>query len=55
MVAYTKNRNFVRFPGVAMQRFRPYPLGLEYHMPYVWAMGVTELVYLETIIYSDGI
>jgi hypothetical protein len=55
MLAYTKDRRFVRYPLVPLQR-----TPLEYRsiyliMTYFGRLGVIEFVYPETILYADGI
>lgn len=53
IVAYTKDQRFVRFPLTALQRETPYYQGIAYISPYLWGMGGVEVVYTETISYTD--
>lgn len=55
MVAYTNAENYVRFPMVPVRRETAYYQGLRFIAPYLWAFGVLEVVYPETIRYADGI
>ena len=55
MIAYTKDVTRVRFPMVPVRRETAYYKGIRYTMPYVWAFGVMEFVYPETVQYADGI
>lgn len=55
MVAYTNEENRVRFPMVPIRRETPYYQGIRYTAPYLWAFGVMEFVYPETVQYADGI
>lgn len=55
MVAYTKDRQYVRFPMVPLQR-TPVQFMSIYHMStYYCRLGVVEVVYPETIAYRDGL
>jgi hypothetical protein len=55
MIAYTNDEQRVRFPMVPIRRETPYYLGINFHAPYVWALGEVEFVYPETLQYRDGI
>jgi hypothetical protein len=55
MVAYTNDLNRVRFPMVPVRRETPYYQGIRFSAPYLWAFGVVEFVYPETVGYADGI
>lgn len=55
MVAYTNDESRVRFPMVPVRRETSYYQGIRYTAPYIWAFGVMELVYPETLGYGDGI
>ncbi len=55
MVAYTKARNYVRFPMTMLQR-TPVQYDAIYHKSsYYCRLGVTEVVYPETFAYRDGL
>lgn len=55
MVAYNKDKRFVRFPMTQLQR-TPVQYDAIYHkMSYYCRLGVTEVVYPETFAYRDGI
>lgn len=55
MVAYTNEEDRVRFPMVPIRRETAYYKGIRFTAPYLWAMGVMEFVYPETVQYADGI
>lgn len=55
MIAYTNEENRVRFPMVPIRRETAYYKGIRFTMPYLWAFGVMEFVYPETVQYADGI
>lgn len=55
MVAYTNEENRVRYPMVPIRRETAYYQGIRFIAPYIWAFGVLELPYPETIQYADGI
>lgn len=55
MVAYTKQEDLVRFPMVPLQRTPLEYRGIHQLTTYYGRLGVVELVYPETIAYSDGI
>lgn len=55
MVAYTNDEDKVRFPMVPIRRETAYFQGIKFFAPYLWAFGVLEVVYPETIRYADGI
>lgn len=55
MVAYTNEEDRVRFPMVPVRRETAYYKGIRYTAPYLWAMGVMEFVYPETVQYADGL
>lgn len=55
MVAYTNDENRVRYPMVPIRRETAYYQGIHYTAPYIWAFGVMEFVYPETVQYADGI
>jgi len=55
MVAYNKNKRFVRFPMTPLQR-TPVQFDSIYHKStYFCRLGVVEVVYPETIVYRDGL
>lgn len=55
MVAYTNEEDRVRFPMVPIRRETAYYQGIRFIAPYLWAFGVMEFVYPETVQYADGI
>lgn len=55
MVAYTNEENRVRYPMVPVRRETAYYQGIRFIAPYIWALGVMEFPYPETIQYADGI
>lgn len=55
MVAYTKNRQFVRYPLVPLQHTPVEYRGLYQITTYYAALGEVEFVYPETVAYADGI
>lgn len=55
MVAYTNEEDRVRFPMVPIRRETAYYKGIRFTAPYIWAFGVLEIVYTETVRYADGI
>jgi hypothetical protein len=55
MVVYTNSEDRVRFPMVPIRRETAYYEGIRFIAPYLWAFGVMEVVYPETIRYADGI
>jgi len=55
MVAYTKEKNYVRFPMVPLQRTALQFHGLYQAVTYYGKLGVVEVVYPETLAYGDGI
>ncbi len=55
MVAYTNEEDRVRFPMVPIRRETAYYQGIRFTAPYLWAFGVMEFVYPETLQYADGI
>lgn len=55
MVAYTNDLSRVRFPMVPIRRETAYYQGIRFTAPYLWAFGVMEFVYPETVGYADGI
>lgn len=55
MVAYTNDESRVRFPMVPVRRETAYYQGIRFIAPYIWAFGVMEFVYPETVQYADGI
>jgi hypothetical protein len=55
MIAYTKRKDYVRFPKTAIQR-TPIQFDSIYHKSTFYCrLGVTEVVYPETFAYRDGI
>ncbi len=54
-VAYTNDESRVRFPMVPIRRETAYYQGIRFIAPYLWAFGVVEMVYPETVRYLDGI
>ncbi|ABX15511.1 DUF2184 domain-containing protein [Burkholderia multivorans] len=55
MVAYTKDKNRVRFPLVPLQRTPLEYRDLRQLVTYFGRLGVVEVVYPETIAYRDGV
>lgn len=55
MVAYTNSEDRVRFPMVPIRRETAYYQSIRFTAPYLWAFGIMEFVYPETIQYADGI
>lgn len=55
MLAYTNEENRVRYPMVPIRRETAYYQGIRFIAPYIWAFGVLELPYAETLQYADGI
>lgn len=55
MLAYTNAEDRVRFPMVPIRRETAYYHGIRFVAPYIWAYGVMEVVYSETLQYADGI
>ena len=55
MVAYTNDESRVRFPMVPIRRETAYYQGIQFIAPYIWAFGVMEFPYQETVGYGDGI
>lgn len=55
MLAYTNAENRVRYPMVPIRRETAYYQGIRFAAPYIWALGVMEFVYPETLQYADGI
>lgn len=55
MVAYTKQRNFVRFPLVPLQHTPVEYRNLYQLTTYYAALGEVEFVYPETVAYADGL
>lgn len=55
MVAYTKRKNWVRFPMVPLQHTPVEYRGLYQLTTYYAALGEVEFVYPETVAYGDGI
>lgn len=55
MVAYTKDKNRVRFPMVPLQRTPLEYRGIHQLTTYFGRLGVVEIVYSETIMYADSI
>jgi hypothetical protein len=55
MVAYTNEEDRVRFPMVPIRRETAYYRGIRFAAPYIWAFGVMEFPYPETVRYADGI
>lgn len=55
MVVYTNDEMRVRFPMVPIRRETAYYQGIRYSAPYLWAFGVMEFPYPETLQYADGI
>jgi hypothetical protein len=55
MIAYTNAEDRVRYPLVPIRRETAYYMGIRFTAPYLWAMGVMEFVYPETVQYADGI
>jgi len=55
MVAYTKAKNFVRFPMTMLQRTPVQYDAIFHKSSYYCRLGVTEVVYPETLAYRDGL
>jgi hypothetical protein len=55
MMCYTNEEMRVRFPMVPIRRETAYYSGIRFIAPYIWAFGVTEFPYPETLQYADGI
>jgi hypothetical protein len=55
MCAYTNAVDRVRFPMVPIRRETAYYMGIRFTAPYLWALGVMEFVYPETVQYAYGI
>lgn len=55
MLAYTNEENRVRYPMVPIRRETAYYQGIRFIAPYIWAFGVMEFPYPETLQYADGI
>ncbi len=55
MLAYTNEETRVRFPMVPVRRETAYYQGIRFIAPYLWAFGVMEFPYPETLQYADGI
>lgn len=55
MVAYTKSRQYVRFPLVPLQHTPVEFRGLYQMTTYYAALGEVEFVYPETVAYADGV
>lgn len=55
MVAYTKRKNWVRFPMVPLQHTPVEYRGLYQLTTYYAALGEVEFVYPETVAYADGL
>ena len=55
MVAYTKRKNFVRYPMTQLQRTPIQYDSIFHKSTYYCRLGVTEVVYPETFAYRDGL
>lgn len=55
MIAWTKDKDFIRFPLVPMQRTPVENRSIWQIVTYYAKLGVTEVVYPETVQYADGI
>lgn len=55
MVLYTKDRQYVRFPMVPLQRTPVQFIAIYHNTTYYCRLGVVEVVYPETIAYRDGL
>jgi hypothetical protein len=55
MTVYTNEEVRVRYPMVPIRRETAYYKGIRYTAPYLWALGVMEFPYSETVLYADGI
>lgn len=55
MVAYTKDKQYVRFPMVPLQHTELERRGLWQATTYYGALGEVEFVYPETVAYADGV
>jgi hypothetical protein len=55
MAIYTNEEVRVRYPMVPIRRETAYYKGIRYTAPYLWALGVMEFPYPETVQYADGI
>ncbi len=54
-IAYTKNKQFVRFPMVPLQRTPLEHRGIHQVTTYFGTLGEVEFVYPETVTYADGL
>lgn len=54
-ITYTKNKQFVRFPMVPLQRTPMEHRGIHQLTTYFGTMGEVEFVYPETVTYADGL
>lgn len=54
-VVYSNNEERLRFPMVPIRRETAYYHGIQFNAPYIWAMGEAEIIYPETMLYTDGI
>lgn len=55
MVAYTKDRKYLRFPMTTLSKTPIQYAGLYHNTTYFGRLGATEIVYAETIGYRDGL
>lgn len=55
MIAYTNEKNLVRFPMAPIMRETAYYQGISFIAPYVYGFGEVEFPYPETLRYGDGI
>lgn len=54
-VVYSNNQERLRFPMVPIRRETAYYQGINFNAPYIWALGEVEIIYPETMLYTDGI
>lgn len=55
MVAYSRRREFVRFPLMPIRRLKTFDQSISFHSVYVWIFGEVEMPRPETIIYRDNV
>lgn len=53
-IAYYKNKDFIRFPKVPLQRSQPQWHQLWFETTFFSKMGMVEFIYPETVAYMDG-
>lgn len=55
MVAYSRKKEFVRFPMLPIRRVKTYDQAIAFHASYLWVLGEVEFPRPETVIYRDAI